>query len=187
MVQILEQLTRFRLNRNIDKSQGYKFVLNKQAGFILSEAAEYLDAENEYDRVDALCDISVFAINAHALISEDFSNLFDDAYRHDDYYSYYSIAHVIDRIHYLLRKYPLTDVEANLIVIIEICSDMLAEMKYDFVKCMLETIKEISSRTQDPVQAIEWQESGASGKWQKDKNQDAKTKYKANYSTCKIV
>lgn len=184
MQEVLEQLKQFRVNRNIDASQGYQFVLRKQVGFMVSEASEYLDAENEYDEVDALCDISVFAINAHALLSEDFTELFNGALLLRNT----TIGNILDKFPNFFRKSVTEhEIKIRLIELIELCEKMLEDMGYDFKKCMLETIKEISLRKQDPIQAIEWQENGASEKWQKDKNQDSSTIYKANYGLCKIA
>lgn len=61
----------------------------------------------------------------------------------------------------------------------------ISNMKYDNKQCMIETIKEVSSRVQDPQQKEEWVKNGAAGKWQKDANQDKTTLYVANYSICK--
>ena len=56
-------------------------------------------------------------------------------------------------------------------------------MGFDNNKCMQETVKEISSRKQDPLQKDFWQIWGYDGtKWQKDPKQDTSTLYKANYS-----
>lgn len=57
---------------------------------------------------------------------------------------------------------------------------------YDADKCMNETIKEISSREQNPSQKEIWSKWGASGKWEKNKDQDISTLYKADYDRCKI-
>ena len=54
---------------------------------------------------------------------------------------------------------------------------------YDAEQCMSETIMEISSRRQCPIQKEEWNNSGKSGKWQKDKSQT--DTYTAKYSECK--
>ena len=59
-------------------------------------------------------------------------------------------------------------------------------MGYDNTKTMLETIKEISSRKQDTEQKAKWKDIGASGKWQKDKNQEEETLYTADYESCKF-
>ena len=57
---------------------------------------------------------------------------------------------------------------------------------YDNVKCNNEVFKEINSREQDPLQKIQWRESYAFGKWQKRKDQNPLTLYKANYESCKL-
>ena len=52
---------------------------------------------------------------------------------------------------------------------------------------MLEKIKVISSREQDPEQAKKWAIDGASGKWEKNKLQDKYTIYKPNFESCRIT
>lgn len=59
-------------------------------------------------------------------------------------------------------------------------------MEYDNSKAMSETIKEISSREQDPYQKTRWKKHGSCGeKWMKDQLQKRDTLYKANYQECK--
>ena len=55
-------------------------------------------------------------------------------------------------------------------------------MGYYNNNCMDETVKEISSRQQDPIQKDFWQIWGYDGtKWQKDPAQDPSTLYTADY------
>lgn len=61
----------------------------------------------------------------------------------------------------------------------------LEQDSYNAQMCIEEAISEISSRLQDPNQMKEWALHGASGKWQKMKDQDPNTLYKANYEKCK--
>ena len=53
---------------------------------------------------------------------------------------------------------------------------------YCFRKAMKDGLKEINSREQDPQQAKDWAENGASLKWLKNVNQNPDTLYKADYS-----
>lgn len=53
---------------------------------------------------------------------------------------------------------------------------------YCFRKAMKECLAEINSREQDPQQAKDWAENGASGKWEKWAQQSPDTLYKADYS-----
>ena len=58
-------------------------------------------------------------------------------------------------------------------------------MQYDNNKCMNETVKEISSRKQDPAQKEIWEKWGYDGcKWQKDPKQEPDTLYEADYYSC---
>ena len=66
--------------------------------------------------------------------------------------------------------------------------NIVKELGFDFVKCMDECLKEISSRKQDPDQKLKWEAQGGSlgEKWQKDLNQNPDTLYKADYKKCRI-
>ena len=65
--------------------------------------------------------------------------------------------------------------------------NIVKELGFDFVKCMDECLKEISSRKQDPDQKLKWESQGGSlgEKWQKDLNQNTDTLYKADYKKCR--
>ena len=62
------------------------------------------------------------------------------------------------------------------------------KLGYNPELCLKQTVKEISSREQDPNQALAW----ANGqrlpgeKWLKNRQQDPSTLYVAEYSTCKL-
>ncbi len=67
--------------------------------------------------------------------------------------------------------------------IIVFAANQLALLGYDIDLVMKEVIKEISSRQQDPDQAARnWTEE----KWEKDKNQNPDSLYKANFKRCKL-
>ncbi len=57
---------------------------------------------------------------------------------------------------------------------------------YCFRRAMKECLAEINSREQDPQQAKDWAENGASSKWLKNVNQNPDTLYKADYSKALI-
>lgn len=93
----------------------------------------------------------------------------------------------------ILERYFVIDFELNEIRVVDTICDIqvfsineLGTMKYYPKKCMLETIKEVSSRLQDPKQKEEWAKNEASGKWQKWAEQPKETLYIANYEKCKI-
>lgn len=66
------------------------------------------------------------------------------------------------------------------------CINETELMGYDNIKCNDEVFSEINSREQDPLQKIQWRESYPFGKWQKRKDQNPSTLYKANYESCKL-
>jgi len=66
--------------------------------------------------------------------------------------------------------------------------NQIEERGYIVDLVMKQVVKEISSRKQDPEQAALWASQGGNingDKWQKNKNQDPDTLYKADYSKCK--
>ena len=72
--------------------------------------------------------------------------------------------------------------------IIVIATGELTKLKYNPELVLKQTVKEISSRQQDPEQAKAWAAGNKQPgeKWQKDKSQDPSTLYTADYSTCKF-
>ena len=72
--------------------------------------------------------------------------------------------------------------------IIVIAAGETVKLGYNPELCLKQTVKEISSRQQDPNQAATW----ANGqklpgeKWLKNRQQDPSTIYTADYSTCRL-
>jgi len=65
----------------------------------------------------------------------------------------------------------------------------IRKMGYDPECTLNETVKEISSRKQDPAQKHRWErlfKKQPGEKWLKDKNQSPDTLYKADFNKCKI-
>ena len=87
-------------------------------------------------------------------------------------------------------EYTEAMIESDEHEIVDACADMIVLAKNQLIlkgynpdKVLAETIKEISSRVQDPEQASrDWSHE----KWAKDKNQDPDTMYKADYTDCKL-
>ena len=64
--------------------------------------------------------------------------------------------------------------------------ERVKSLGYCFRRAMKECLAEINSREQDPQQAKDWAENGASGKWEKWAQQSPDTIYKADYSKALI-
>ena len=87
------------------------------------------------------------------------------------------------------KYYPETlELTSDSVVLDSICDIQVFSinevelMGYYNNNCMDETVKEISSRQQDPIQKDFWQIWGYDGtKWQKDPAQDPSTLYTADY------
>lgn len=72
--------------------------------------------------------------------------------------------------------------------IIVIAAGEITKLKYNPELVLKQIVKEITSRTQDPIQAQAWAtgDRQPGEKWIKDKNQDPSTLYVADFSTCKF-
>lgn len=172
---ILDRLELWRKERGLDITQGFEFNLDTQVSFLTEEITEYLRANDDYEKVDALCDITVFSINAINGIDNDYNDIFSDIYCMQK--QNYHICNIIDRIPYMFKckqngKYSFID-------IIEICKYMIENLGFNYDLCMEETLEEIESR------------KGAfnpdNGKWEKFKDEESmKLWYKANYESCKL-
>lgn len=97
--------------------------------------------------------------NEHAMLQEELNELFDAVHEHD----------AID---------ALCD-------IIVVATGAIHKLGYNPNIAMSETLKEINSRQQCPIQKDVWEKWGATGKWEKNKEQDPSTLYKANYDNAK--
>lgn len=154
---------------------------NKRDGLIDNlhkKANEHYKAINESKKIYALCDTSIFAYNS---LSDDIEN-FWKKYNNFLYNEFFSSS-VIDAVRVVgicvLNEYAESKINEQLYKLIKTCEKKAIEMGYDFYKCMLETIKEISSRTGHYDENIH--------KFVKDNSEEAIKKWhKADYSKCKI-
>lgn len=109
---------------------------------LLEEVTEYLRANNDLERIDALCDIAVFTLNTF-----DIKEVF---VKHPFYYSdkFTHTGKILALITTLNTKQSHTEDEENKIIysLVTLCEDYVEAMGYDFYECMQETIKEINSR-----------------------------------------
>lgn len=79
----------------------------------------------------------------------------------------------------------MVDALQDMIVIV---AGETVKLGYNPELCLKQTVKEISSRQQDPDQAAAWAngQKVPGEKWLKNRKQDPSTLYTANYSTCKL-
>ncbi len=123
-------------------------IESQMAGFkgnFFEEVAEFYRAKDDYDRVDALCDMLVFLINAsnsiNVLTDKEFE-LIPIAWKDGDKYK--DCEHHLQNAIVLLMKCGAgcdDRLPANYLL------SAIITLGYDPKKCLGETIKEISSRT----------------------------------------
>ncbi|WP_412175538.1 hypothetical protein [Campylobacter sp. IFREMER_LSEM_CL1085] len=133
--EIKERLAKYREIRHLTYE-------NQQEAFLgnaFEKASEYFRAKNDLERIDALCDIAVFCFNAFDLKYKD---------RYEDIYPF-SMWHIIDNINEKIIEFKDKLEDFNIVTqgLIYKISSLTYILGFDFYKCMLETIKEIESRT----------------------------------------
>lgn len=133
---------------------------------LLEELTEYSRANSVEEQVDSHCDMLVFIINAF----DDIKN-YEKTMNAEEYEESKSAQWLtIDLLNNLT--------ESKVHFCVKLLCEQIRYFGYNPYKCMLETIKEISSRTGYFDETI--------NKFVKDKSPKAQAKwYKANYSLCK--
>lgn len=183
MATLYALLTKWREDRHLTiEGQLEGYIPN-----IMEELVEFMRATTEYDKVDALCDMIVFSFNVLGYLKPSkyaqnrretlesiLSPYTDDVYKIID-----NDISLLQKILEILPAIIPDNTRINIDrSIIHYCCERLFTLGYDPYLCMLETIKEISSRTGSYDESI--------GKWVKDTSDEAKAKwYKADYSKCK--
>ena len=189
--QIYKGLDEWRAERGITaESQKAGYIIN-----IMEELGELATALREYERfskpsypyqknkkyaehgiIDALCDICVFTINAGADIPCQLRPLIIE------HKNEFSVADIFVAIADFIR----TDSNGSpfnyydFARILRCCASVCEQYGFDFQKSMIETIKEISSRTGAYDEKAK--------KWVKDESDEARAKwYKADYEKARIA
>lgn len=152
---------------------------------MLEEIEEYRQATTEEEKLDALADICVIAINCNP----SWSKLFEE----EEWVTYVkefsfieqfykecceTIEESIDIFNISLNTMPYDATNMYLASIVYTACNIIESMGYDCIKVLEEVVKEISSRTGSY--------SVDKKKWIKDTTEEAKAKwYKANFELCK--
>jgi len=162
------------------EERGLQHTVGNIAANIGEEIVEYLRAENDYQRVDALCDIYVFSVNAIHAIGRmpDKSVMIQCS---DDY-----LPSINTYMSYIAEHFSIVvsattfhnDPTYSLVNLARDAKYQMQAMGFDFLIAMDETLKEIHSRTGA------WNEE--TQKWEKFKTPEAKALwYSADYSKAK--
>jgi NTP pyrophosphatase (non-canonical NTP hydrolase) len=182
----IENLAKWREERQLIKPQWDSIVPS-----LLEENQELKDAYNNNDYqeiIDAYADHIVFATNLLGQIDKDMfifpkaEDIDNEVKSIEDINLYIKmLSSLIETNQHKLAMYVLKK-------IIWACKVNIEHLGYNFECVMDETIKEISSRQQEPEQKKRWKENGSNGeKWQKWLQQNKDTLYKANYNNCKKI
>ncbi|EAL9139526.1 hypothetical protein DYU73_06895 [Campylobacter jejuni] len=168
---IKERLSKWREERHLTYE-------NQQAGFlgnVYEELSEYFRAKNDLEKIDALCDIVIFCFNSFDLEFKEMGKIYDcDATK-------ISIVDITDDLTYTTAKFMRKDFKDfnNIYRLVFNCEHLCKNLGFDFYKCILQTIKEIESRTGYYDDNL--------NKFIKDTSDEAKVKwYKADYESYRI-
>ena len=196
LTEIYKGLAEWRAERGITaESQKAGYLVN-----VMEELGELATALREYERfskpsypyqknkkyaehgiIDALCDISVFTINAGADIPCDFK--VTQIQPNANYSINAELNFLIERVTHFNKAIIFGDYPKDTAIyfnsILDKCADICENYGFDFQIAMDETIKEISSRTGA------YDENAK--KWVKDESDEARAKWhKADYEKARI-
>ena len=181
MQQIINNLADWRKTRNI-REVNLKIKDDLMEEY--KEALAELQAGNIEKYVVELSDICIFGLNWLGLLRVE--------------YKYSKInAPIGDVVVYSLMQYLEENIDSIRIEhftgtafmikdTVDVCFYLAELQGYDMEKVILEKIKVISSREQDPQQKKDWLKNGAKGKWLKNENQDPDSIYVGDFDTCKV-
>ncbi|MDY4860160.1 MAG: hypothetical protein SO144_04625 [Campylobacter sp.] len=159
-----EQIKEF-LNKNKGGMCGYQ---HHKHSLMLIEA--------EHEIIDALCDIAVFTINAGADIPTPVKRT-EIEFKKSSLNADYILKQMVEKC-VQFSYFEWGEASAFNIILIN-CAYLCEHYGFNFEIAMLETIKEISSRTGSYNEATK--------KWEKDMSNEAQAKwYQANYDLARI-
>lgn len=168
---IRKALKEWRKERHLTRENQFSGLINN----LLEEVNELKEAKDDYEKIDAYCDMAVFAFN---VLDDDYEIAINIANQSREYLGNATALEVtILGLSEDLKKHP--DISNELLVnFIEYLFSNIYYLGFNWFKCMIETIKEINSRVG------KWDESRK--KWVKDKSPKAVANwYKANYKECR--
>ncbi|EAI7020774.1 hypothetical protein ACTNIF_000321 [Campylobacter coli] len=139
--EIKERLAKWRKERHLTyENQREEFL-----GNVFEKISKYFRAKDDLERIDALCNIAVFYTNSfsfkHKIIPLDSDFLPEDLFSHLIYELSISC---IEKGNKLNLKFIEKNLGYGFLILIEM---ILKDLGFNFYKCMLETLKEIESRT----------------------------------------
>lgn len=151
---ILDSLENWRNVRHLT-IEGQRYGLRTNLN---EEYEEYITAKNDNERIDALCDIVIFLLNAYPqILEQDIDRALKEA-EPKDFKEIFDI--------------ETFDGKGKAFTLMIKCFYEIKALGYDYGLCLEETIKEINDRT---------------GHWDDEKKKfikDIKAGYKANYDAC---
>ncbi|EGK8212147.1 hypothetical protein IO479_001366 [Campylobacter coli] len=139
--EIKERLAKWRKERHLTyENQREEFL-----GNVFEKISKYFRAKDDLERIDALCNIAVFYTNSfsfkHKIIPLDSDFLPEDLFSHLIYELSISC---VEKGNKLNLKFIEKNLGYGFLILIEM---ILKDLGFNFYKCMLETLKEIESRT----------------------------------------
>ena len=174
MKQIEIQLKNWRDSRNI---KTFPTTIKEDMLKEVEEVRLAIKNNDIENQVEELADIAIFAFNGLGLLNMSYKPM-----RMSVVPSLNSLEAYINNISVEMPIQMLN----MLNIIITICEELVTAKQYDFKKVVLEKILVLQSRRQSPQQKKHWELHGASGRWEKMKDQPKDTLYVGNYGKCKV-
>ncbi|EAK0311101.1 hypothetical protein KBI89_01670 [Campylobacter coli] len=138
--EVKERLAKWRKERHLTyENQREEFL-----GNVFEKISKYFRAKDDCEIVNALCDMAAFCFNVNDV---KFSNY--ECYMKSDKvdFKFFDIVSQINYIVIYKADFERDPVKVILDTLIALLHKKCESLKFNFYKCMLETIKEIESRT----------------------------------------
>ena len=175
MQEIEQLLAQWRSNRNI---KTFPLTIKEHMLDELREVKEAQKIRDFNNYVEEIADVAIFAFNGIGLMNKQYKRR---AFQIDG-----TISQVESYIN-SIRLELFVQTYNTLSTIITLCEELVTNKRYDFKKVVLEKIKVLNSRKQNPDQIKHWELHGVSGKWEKDRSQSKDSLYVGNYEICKAT
>jgi len=185
---VLNVVQKLCKERYYSKLEPTKENLIIQYGNVIEEISEGMKRlDSEHEQIDFWCDICIYQVDLLTKLDIDIYSL---KLEFDKFKLPEVLEFVLGVFFDTKTVNKLTKEDFRLLIEHTINSSlyMLKTMGYNPVLVLNETLKEVSSRLQDPIQKAMWDKGvrEPSEKWLKWVHQPKETLYKAKYNKCKL-
>jgi hypothetical protein len=175
MKTIQQVLKQWRTDRNITE---FNMYVVDDINCEIDEAQAETAKAQLLNYIEEIADVAITAINAIGLMGKEYAS-------QQSIKSYYNL----DDLRAITSQIRIDiQIQAYLLLcsVISVSMQLIRQSGFNAECVIMQKVKVINSRLQEPKQKEEWLKNGAVGKWQKDPKQDRDTLYVPDFKGCRI-